>query len=69
MKWHYKDCQKRHIGCRKDCETWKADCEAAEAEKKRIREATSQDRITSAYFKMAYKNKRPRRKPHRENDR
>ena len=68
MKWHCKDCQKRHIGCRKDCETWRADCEAAEAEKKRIREATRQERITDAYFKASYQSRKRARKPFREKD-
>ena len=69
MQWHCKGCQKRHIGCRTNCETWKADVEAAEAEKRRIREAMHQDRITAAYFKASFKNRRPRHRPHRDKDR
>ena len=62
MTWHCKDCKKRHIGCRKDCESWAADCAAAAAEKKRIREQFGADALTRAYFKQTYKRRRPNRR-------
>ena len=62
MIWHCKDCQKRHIGCRKNCEDWAADCAAAEAEKARIREATKSERLTSAYYRASFKGHRPAHK-------
>ena len=68
MLWHCKDCKKRHIGCRKDCEDWAADCAAAEAEKKRIHEATKQQKVTSAYYRASFQNHRPSHKPKKAKD-
>ena len=59
MVWHCKDCQKRHIGCRKDCPDWAADCAAAEAERKKIFEATHQERLTSAYYRATFRKHKP----------
>lgn len=63
MIWHCKDCKKRHIGCRKDCEDWAADCAAAAAERQRRWEATSQERLTTAYYRASFKKHRPKHRP------
>lgn len=47
-------CDKRYLGCKKDCQEWKDECEAIEAEKQKIYESNKKDFAFNSYKATRY---------------